>query len=105
MRGAKTEQEDSFVFATDTTETPLSLPTTPWRLPDPIWGHLTALARASRWRPLGLALRRLTRAPDTPGAGGASRGRSLPDSSGETRKKGDSCVTWASGAVRGTKRS
>lgn len=73
MRGAKTEQEDSFVFATDTTETPLSLPTTPWRLPDPIWGHLTALARVSRWRPLGLALRRLTRAPDTPGAGGAGK--------------------------------
>lgn len=89
MRGAKTEQEDSFIFAMDTTETLLSLPTRPWRLPDPIWGHPTALAGASPWRPLGLALRRLTRAPDTPeaGRGGEGRGRFLPQFQWENKEK------------------
>lgn len=73
----------------DTTETPLSLPTSAWRLPDPNWGHQTALAGPSPWRPLGLALGWLTRAPDTPGAGrgGEGRRRSLPRFQWENKEK------------------
>lgn len=85
MRGAKTEQDDLFIFPVDTTGTPLSLPTPTWRLPDPVWGQPGALDGKARQAQLSAGLGTLTR--QRRGGKGKGEGVFSPYSSGGKWKR------------------